>query len=30
MFEEMCDKNYLLYINNQVVTNYKKTPIEPF
>lgn len=30
MFEKMCDKNYFVDTNNQVVTNYKKTPIEPF
>ena len=30
MFEKICDKNYFVDTNNQVVTNYKKTPIEPF
>ena len=30
MFEKICDKNYFINTSNQVVTNYKKTPIEPF
>ena len=29
MFEKMCDKNYLRYTNNQLVTNCKKPPIRP-
>ena len=29
MLEKMCEDNYLSNTNNQLVTNYKKTPIRP-